>query len=227
MMCSRVDMLCSIGVDIQQRITALQGSWDDVVGSPYVLKINPDLLPVEVAAVAMDGKDTVALTEFLSDTLMPKLEGISGVARITASGTVEQQLHVVLDQQKIDRTNLKIANAINGKLDDAANELLEKRDELTISGWVYDEYHLELNMYDGLSEDILGNYAGYLAQAKLHEAEGKTIPSLQQQVADLETDKAALTEKVTSLEGQVTDTQMALCDVYEQIVAVTSTTGGE
>lgn len=103
----------------------------------------------------------------------------------------------------------------------------EKRDELTISGWVYDEYHLELNMYDGLSEDILGNYAGYLAQAKLHEAEGKTIPSLQQQVADLETDKAVLTEKVTSLEGQVTDTQMALCDVYEQIVAVTSTTGGE
>ena len=100
----------------------------------------------------------------------------------------------------------------------------EKRDELTISGGVYDEYHLELNMYDGLSEDILGNYAGYLAQAKLHEAEGKTIPSLQQQVADLETDKAAL---VTSLEGQVTDPQMALCDVYEQIVAVTSTTGGE
>ena len=108
-----------------------------------------------------------------------------------------------------------------------AQEFSETRDGLTITGWEYDEYHLELNMYDGLSEDILGNYAGYLAQAKLHEAEGKTIPSLQQQVADLETDKAALTEKETSLEGQVTDTQMALCDVYEQIVAVTSTTGGE
>ena len=94
----------------------------------------------------------------------------------------------------------------------------EKRDELTISGWVYDEYHLELNMYDGLSEDILGNYAGYLAQAKLHEAEGKTIPSLQQQVADLETDKAALTEKVTSLEGQVTDTQMAKAGINKTIL---------
>ena len=32
----------------------------------------------------------------------------------------------------------------------------EKRGELTVSGWQYDEYHLELNMYDGLSEDILG-----------------------------------------------------------------------
>lgn len=91
----------------------------------------------------------------------------------------------------------------------------EKRDELTISGWVYDEYHLELDMYDGLSEDILGNYDGYLAQAKLHEAEGKTIPALQQQVADLEADKTALTEKVTNLEGQVTDAQVALCEVYE------------
>ncbi len=108
-----------------------------------------------------------------------------------------------------------------------AEQFEEKRDELTISGWVYDEYHLELELYDGLSEDILGNYDGYLAQAKLSEAEGKTIPSLQQQVADLETDKAALAEKVTTLEGQVTDTQMALCDVYEQIVAASSTTGGE
>lgn len=101
----------------------------------------------------------------------------------------------------------------------------EKRDELTVSGWQYDEYHLELEMYDGLSDDILSNYAGYLAQAKLHEAEGKTIPALQQQVADLETDKTALSEKVTSLEGQVTDTQLALCDVFEQLVAATSAAG--
>ena len=115
----------TIGVDIQQKLTALQAGWDSTVGSPYVLKINPSMLPVEVAAVAMDGKDTAALTEFLNDTLMPKLEGITGVARITASGTVEQELHVVLDQSKIDRMNLKISDAINGKLDDAANELLD------------------------------------------------------------------------------------------------------
>lgn len=106
-----------------------------------------------------------------------------------------------------------------------AQEFSETRDGLTIAGWEYDEYHLELEMYDGLSDDILSNYAGYLAQAKLHEAEGKTIPALQQQVADLETDKTALSEKVTSLEGQVTDTQLALCDVFEQLVAATSAAG--
>ena len=55
----------------------------------------------------------------------------------------------------------------------------EKRDELTISGWVYDEYHLELNMYDGLSEDILGNYAGYLdkrEEAEKPESTARSAP---------------------------------------------------
>lgn len=51
-----------------------------------MLKINPSMLPVEVAAVSMEGMDTVELTEFLDETLMNKLEGVPGVARITTSG---------------------------------------------------------------------------------------------------------------------------------------------
>lgn len=103
----------------------------------------------------------------------------------------------------------------------------EKPGELTVSGYEYDEYHLELVYYDNLAEDILSSFDSYFAQAKLAEAEELVIPNLRQQVADLETDKAELTKKVTDLEGQVTDTQLALCDVYEQIVATASMTGGE
>lgn len=87
--------------------------------------------------------------------------------------------------------------------------------DLTISGYEYDEYHLELDNYDSLFFDILNSYDGYLAQAKLAEAEQKTIPDLQQQVATLAQEKAELNGKVESLELQLTDTQMALCDVYE------------
>ena len=53
----------TIGVDIQQQITSLSASWDDMVSSPYVLKINPSILPVEVAAVSMEGMDTVEKIE--------------------------------------------------------------------------------------------------------------------------------------------------------------------
>ena len=66
----------TIGVDIQQKITSLSALWDDMVGSPYVLKINPSMLPVEVAALSMEGMNTMELTDFLNDTLMNELEGM-------------------------------------------------------------------------------------------------------------------------------------------------------
>jgi len=122
--------LDTIGVDIQQSLASLSASWDDMVGTPYVLKINPSMLPITVAAVSMEGMDTVALTEFLNEELMNKLEGISGVARISASGAVEQQLHIILDQKKIDALNQKIADTINGKMDEALDELTATKEEL-------------------------------------------------------------------------------------------------
>ena len=122
--------LDTIGVDIQQSISVLSAGWDDMVGTPYVLKINPSMLPIEVAAVSMDGMDMVALTEFLDEELMNKLEGISGVARISTSGTVEQTLHIVLDQEKIDAANKVISDAINGKMDEALEELNKTKEEL-------------------------------------------------------------------------------------------------
>ena len=40
----------TIGVDIQQQIATLSSGWDDMVATPYVKKINPSMLPVQVAA---------------------------------------------------------------------------------------------------------------------------------------------------------------------------------
>ena len=61
-------------VDIQQKINMLEGNWDDGVGTPYVLKINPSMLPVQVAAVSYSGKDVTELSDFVENTLTQKLE---------------------------------------------------------------------------------------------------------------------------------------------------------
>ena len=123
--------LDTIGVDIQQSISTLQSGWSDMVGTPYVLKINPSMLPVMVAAVSMDGMDNVNLSEFLDEELINKLEGITGVARVSTTGTIRQEMHVVLDQEKIDNLNKTIADSINGKMDDALSELNKTKEELT------------------------------------------------------------------------------------------------
>lgn len=34
------------------------------------------------------------------------------------------------------------------------------------TGWTWDEYHLELDQYGGLEDDVTSNYSALLAQAK-------------------------------------------------------------
>ena len=50
-----------------------------------------------------------------------------------------------------------------------AQEFSETRDGLTITGWEYDEYHLELADTGSLSDDVLANFDTLLAQAKAAE----------------------------------------------------------
>ena len=123
----------TIGVDIQQQIATLSAGWNEMVATPYVLKINPSMLPVQVAALSMEGMDQIELTEFVNDTLLNKLEGVPGVARITTTGMIQQELHIVLDQKLIDKANQQVMDAINQQLDDAAKELEEQKEELESS----------------------------------------------------------------------------------------------
>ena len=120
----------SVSVDIQQKINQLKGSWSDTVGDPYVLKMNPSMLPVQVAALSYDGKDITELSDFVTDTLSPKLEGITGVASVTVSGTVQHQLHVILSQKKLDDLSRRLSDAIAKQLDDAAGQLSSARGQV-------------------------------------------------------------------------------------------------
>ena len=120
----------TVSVDIQQKINQLKGSWSDTVGDPYVLKMNPSMLPVQVAALSYDGKDITELSDFVTDTLSPKLEGITGVASVTVSGTVQRQLHVILSQKKLNDLSQRLSDAIEKQLDDAAGQLSSARGQV-------------------------------------------------------------------------------------------------
>lgn len=184
----------TIGVDIQQQITALSAGWEDTVGTPYVLKINPSMLPVAVAAVSMEGKDTIALTEFLNDTLMNQLEGVAGVARITSTGGIEQKIHVVLEQSKIDAVNRKIVAAVNGELDDAKEELEDQKQDLEGSKGQMNSAQSQLD--DG---------AAALAQ---QTAEGQA--QLDEKKEELNAMKQALSAEIAQLETTVSQLEKGI-----------------
>ena len=120
----------TISVDIQQKISVLQGSWDDTVSAPYVLKINPSMLPVMVAAVSREDMDVYALSDFVTDELSGKLEGVSGVASISVSGAVTREAHVILDEKKLDALSEKLAEAVKKQLGKAEGQLLSAKKEV-------------------------------------------------------------------------------------------------
>lgn len=94
------------------------------------------------------------------------------------------------------------------RLFENVKEFTETMMDLTISGYEYDEYHLELLDTPGLEETIIEHYDEYMMEAKLKEAEKETIPNLESRVKEL-------TEENTALQNQLTDAQIALCDIYE------------
>ena len=113
----------TISVDIQQKISVLEGEWSDTVGTPYVLKINPSMIPVMVAAVSREGSDVYALSDLVTDELTGKLEGVSGVASVTVSGALTRQAHVILDQEKMEALSAKLADAVKAQLKKAEGKL--------------------------------------------------------------------------------------------------------
>lgn len=127
----------SVSLEMREKLDQLEGSWDESVGNPTIMKINPDMMPVMVSAVEKDGMDSIALTEYAENELLGKIESLEGVASAEASGEVEQTVQVILRQDKIDEVNEKVQGALNGtfaeaqgELDDARGQLQEGRDQL-------------------------------------------------------------------------------------------------
>ena len=120
----------SVAVDINSKLTQLSGSWDDKVGTPYTMKINPNMLPVAIVAISKADSTIYELSDFTKTTLENKLEGIDGVASVSIGGLVEQRVEVELSKDKIKKVNQNIKNSILEQFVDAEKELDDAKAQL-------------------------------------------------------------------------------------------------
>ena len=72
-------------IEIQQGMDQVAGTLGDNVASPIVMQLNPDMIPVMVAAVSVEGADSVETADYVTSDVVPQLEGVEGVASVTAS----------------------------------------------------------------------------------------------------------------------------------------------
>jgi len=120
----------AISVDIRDKIDQIEGYLPEMAGTPLVMKINLDMVPVVTAAVGMEGKSVGEVSQFMKENLENSLEGIEGVASLSTMGLVTDNIQVVLSQDKIDEVNAEVAAAVNNELSSAENQLNSKLNEV-------------------------------------------------------------------------------------------------
>lgn len=120
----------AVTIEMRESLDQIESYWDDSIGSPVIMKMNPDMLPVMVAAMEAGELSQSELTDLVNNEVLPELESIEGVASVSASGTIEEQVQVLLREDKIRDVNEKIRKALDDQFTEAQSELEAAQQEI-------------------------------------------------------------------------------------------------
>lgn len=181
----------SVLIEIQSNLDLLKGNFADSVGTPMVLQIDPDMMPVMVAAADVDGMDSSQITAYVENELIPAMESIEGVASVTATGGIRETIQVTLDQEKIDALNRQIREEIDSQFAEAQGQLDDARAEL-------DSGKQQLQTGQNQLADTVGGTETDLNNKKLELFQ--TQQDLESQLAELKETRASVETAIAGLQ---------------------------
>ncbi len=208
----------AVSLEIRENLDQIKSYWDDSVGNPIIMKLNPDMLPVMIAAVGVDGMDYAQISTYVQDTILPELESIEGVASVSATGLLEESVNVVIRQEKVDAVNEKVFSAIDDKMKDAEEELEEGRQAIEDGKKELADGRKELA--DGKKEITNGKADLETGKKELEDKKADTGEQLANAKKDLLTAKADLESVKLNLNTNLT-TARKLNEGIAQITALT------
>ena len=117
-------------LDVSNALQSVTGRFDEMVQTPTVMKLNPDMMPIQVISVDAEGLDIKELTTKVKDDIIPEFERIYGVAKVNTEGLVNDYIQIQLNQERIDEINDNILRLVDKDLLKAKYELDEAQEEL-------------------------------------------------------------------------------------------------
>ena len=120
----------AVSLEIRENLDQIKSYWDDSVGSPIIMKLNPDMLPIMIAAVGNTAMTDAQVSDMTQNLVIPELESIEGVASASATGLFEESVNVIIRQEKIDAINEQVFAYIDEEMKDAEQELADGKQEI-------------------------------------------------------------------------------------------------
>lgn len=214
----------SVSLEMRENLDQIESYWDDSIGSPIIMKLNPSMMPVMIAAVEQDDMDSVEITSLVNDELLSELESLEGVASVNTSGEVEESVQVIIREDKIKSTNDKIADALGVSFADAREEMADAESELDNAQAELDSGKAQMesgktamaSQLSGAKSQLQSKQMDVLKSevdldnklAQIEESEAELIKSEQelakqeQQLLEAEQAKTTLPQKLSELNAQ-------------------------
>lgn len=189
----------AVSLEIRENLDQIKSFWDDSVGNPIIMKLNPDMMPIMITAVGREGMDNAQISEFTEDTIMPELESIEGVASVSAAGLLEESVNVIIRREKIEEINAKIYALIDEGFKEAEQPILDGKKELESGLAELAENKKQLE--DNLSKMTAGMPQYAQLQASLKQLEA-TEQQLQENLAQLEEGEKQIAEAKAEAHAQ-------------------------
>ena len=120
----------AVSIEMSNTIDQIKGSLPEGCASPVMMQITPDMMPVVVASIDVEGKEAKEVSDYVSDELLTRLERLDGVASVDSTGIINSKVKVTLDQDKIDALNDKVLREVDSELADAKEQLDEGQEQL-------------------------------------------------------------------------------------------------
>lgn len=81
-------------------------SFPEGVQSPQVSRLSFNAFPVMTYGISADNQSLASLTKLVNDAILPKFEGLDGVAQVQISGQHVQEVELTFDQAKLKQYGL-------------------------------------------------------------------------------------------------------------------------
>lgn len=201
----------TVSLEIRENLDQIKSYWSDNVGNPIIMKLNPDMLPIMVAAIGKEGADDAQVSDLVESSIIPGLESIEGVASANATGLLEETVNVIIRQEKIDEINKQVFGYIDSEMAEKEQELADAKQEITDGQKDLADAQRKLND----SKQEIRDGRAELEDGRQKLEDGQT--ELDRQREDTAT-KLAVTE--TELLTAKTDLEAAKVNVMTQITAL-------
>lgn len=212
----------AVSLEIRENLDQIKSYWDDSVGNPIIMKLNPDMLPVMMVAVGVDNMEYAQVSEYVSNVLMPEVESLEGVASASAVGLLEESVSVIIRQEKVDVLNEKIYAAIDDKMREAEEELADGRQKLEEGRQELVDGKKEIS--DGIREINSGKKDLEEGKDELNKTQEETAAKLAETKNQLLTAKTSLDSAKMTLTTNLTTAKALQAGIEEMDKVLEDTT---